>query len=351
MSIYIYITIVLFIYIIHVNRFINLSEEKTRIESELKQKINLSNSSLIQLQAEFEAIQAKLNEKTTLNKKLLQDYSNLHYIIDAKNKSINELKSQITEYSTTNNQLKQDKANYERAILSLKETKQQNLKEIEYLMQQIKQLNTALQQEQQEITSLEEERLRFTGMNQEIKFENTTRSTSIRQMDSTVSYYEKQLSESNQTIQRMADMIKELETQIEDVQKEIDAQSKLSKKVQRSKYENDTQYNGLIEAIDNKNNDIKHYLEELEVLTEEKNKLFEDNAKMYTDVDNLQNHIYTLMEQNKTLVGKLKVIKEQEAKVEYHFERKNQMHSILNNNQDFIAMTMNKGLKLKNEDN
>ena len=336
---------------IHINRFINLSEEKTRIECELKQKINLSNSNLIQLQSEFESVQSKLSEQTALNKKLLQDYSNLHYLIEAKNKSINELKSQINEYSTTNNQLKQDKANYEREILSLKETKQQNLKEIEYLMQQLKQLSSALEQEQQEITSLEQERLRYTGMNQEIKFENTTKSTSIRQMDSTVSYYERQLSESNQTIQRMTDMIKDLEAQIEDVQKEIDAQSRLSKKVQRSKYENDTQYNDLIEAIDLKNNDIKHYLEQLELLTEEKNKLFEDNAKMYTDVDNLQNHIYTLMEQNKTLVGKLKVIKEQEAKVEYHFERKNQMHSILNNNQDFIAMTMSKGFKKKGEDN
>ena len=77
-------------FIEHQSEFINLSEEKNRIENELKQKLNITSTNLFQLQKEFEEIQKKLYEKSSLNKKLLKDYTKIQCDLEAKTKSINQ---------------------------------------------------------------------------------------------------------------------------------------------------------------------------------------------------------------------------------------------------------------------
>ena len=45
----------------------------------------------------------------------------------------------------------------------------------------------------------------------------------------------------------------------------------------------------------------RNYISQIDLLTEEKNKLYEDNTKMYNDIDQLQSHIALLKEQNRKL--------------------------------------------------
>ena len=331
-------------FIEHQSEFINLSEEKNRIENELKQKLNITSTNLFQLQKEFEEIQKKLYEKSSLNKKLLKDYANLQCDLEAKTKSINQLKVQLTEYLVSNRKLKSEKTNYERVILDLKEAKKQYMKEIEYLMNQNHQLSEEIQQEQMMIAQLEEERIKYTSMNQEIIYENTNRTESLKQMDSTVSYYEKQLMESNDTIRRMTNMIKDLEAHIEELQNANEQQSIIDKNEQRKKFQNDNSYTQLQNDIDAKDNEIKDYLAQLESITEQKNLLYDENTKMYNDIDALQNQIYALSEQNKKLCNTLKLINEKEDTIQEHFWRKQQMMNYLKDNRTCIEKIFEKEL-------
>ena len=88
-------------------------------------------------------------------------------------------------------------------------------------------------------------------------------------------------------------MIKELEKQIEELQKELEENNYEEK----SKYSN----KDLIDIIKQKDKEIKQYKIQIELFSEEKSKLYEDNTKMFNDLDRFQKYIYELSQQNKKL--------------------------------------------------
>ncbi len=236
-------------------RFVNLSNEKIAIEKDLKSQIE-------KIKYEKNEYQVKYNEKELLNQKLLEDYANLEYIIQTKDNNIQELKNQLLGYK---------KFKYDDKI------KQENIKEIEFLISQNKTLNKQLDEKERIITQLENEKLKIT---QERKYEKSER---INHKDEKILYYENQLREANQTINKMNVMIKELEKQIEDLQKDINIQNK-------NKTLNED-YILLQSILKNKDEEIQKYINEINVLNEEKTKLYEDNTKMFNDIAHLQNEI------------------------------------------------------------
>ena len=162
----------------------------------------------------------------------------------------------------------------------LKELKKGNLKEIEYLISQNKTLNKQLDEKEKKIILLENEKLKIT---QEIKYEKSDKKTHKKEIEETISYYENKLREANQKINKMNEMIKELEKQIEDLQKDINIQNK-------NKTLNED-YILLQSILKNKDEEIQKYINEINVLNEEKTKLYEDNTKMFNDIAHLQNEI------------------------------------------------------------
>ncbi len=246
-------------------RFVNLSNEKIAIEKDLKSQIE-------KIKYEKNEFEVKYNEKELLNKKLIEDYANLEFIIQTKDNNIKELKNQLLGYK----KLKDDKIKYDKSILELKGLKKENLKEIEYLISQNKTLNKQLDEKERIINKLENEKIKIT---QEIKYEKSDR---INHKDEKILYYENQLREANQTINKMNVMIKELEKQIEDLQKDIN--------MHNNKKLNDD-YILLKNILQNKDEEIKKYINEINILNEEKNKLFEDNTKMFNEISILQNEI------------------------------------------------------------
>ena len=246
-------------------RFVNLSYEKIAIEKDLKSQIE-------KIKYEKNEFQVKYNEKELLNQKLLQDYANLEYIIQTKDNNIQELKSQLLGYK----KLKDDKIKYDKSISELKGLKKENIKEIEYLISQNKTLNKQLDEKERIINKLENEKIKIT---QEIKYEKSDR---INHKDEKILYYENQLREANQTINKMNEMIKELEKQIEDLQKDIDKHN--------NKQLNED-YILLKNILQNKDEEIKKLIIENNILNEQKNKLYEDNTKMFNEISILKNEI------------------------------------------------------------
>ena len=103
-------------------RFINLSEEKTSIEKELKSKLNATNNTIYILTKELENLQKEIEEKNINNNKLFEDCQNLTYLIETKNNTIKQLKS-------SKKQLEQKNINLEYQL-------EQNAKEMQYIKTQ-----------------------------------------------------------------------------------------------------------------------------------------------------------------------------------------------------------------------
>lgn len=264
----------------------------------------------------------------------------MQYSLETKNTQISQLKTQLSDIRASNKKLKDEKTQYEQIILDLKDNKHTAQQEIDYLLQQNNQLTQQLNKEQSVITQLEQQRIKYDTINQDIQNENNTRKTNIKQLDSTILYYEQQLSDSNDTIKRMHQIIKDLENQIEELRNAIEQHTHPSKQEQRIKYDNDHVYTQLQDTLAHKEQQIAQHIQQLDALTEEKAKLFEDNTAMYNDIDQLKAHIYTLTEQNKKLNNKLMMIEEQEHKVQRHIAQRNKLTSALNDNKAYVDITL-----------
>ena len=235
-------------------RFINLSEEKTSIEKELKSKLNATNNTIYILTKELENLQKELEEKNISNNKLFEDCQNLTYLIETKNNTIKQLKS--------------SKKQLEKKNLELEYQLEQNTKEIDYIKTQ----------------NL------FQGLSPDNRETINTKNE----------YYEKQLNDSNETIKKMGEMIHELEKQIEELQKELESNNYIECKNNINNINNNGMKD-LVDLIKKKDKEIKQYQVDIRILNEEKSKLYEDNTKMYTNLDRFQKYIMKLIEENKNL--------------------------------------------------
>ena len=83
---------------------------------------------------------------------------------------------------------------------------------------------------------------------------------------------------------------------------------KIQKEIEENNYQERKKYDNnkeLLDIIKQKDKEIKQYKIQLELISEEKNKLYEDNTKMYTNLDNFQKYILKLIEENKNLSEKI----------------------------------------------
>ena len=74
--------------------FINLSNEKAKMENDLKSQLKEANETILSLENEVNTLTKKLQEKSILNKKLQKDNSNYE-------NSFGQMKSQIKDYKNS----------------------------------------------------------------------------------------------------------------------------------------------------------------------------------------------------------------------------------------------------------
>ncbi len=87
----------------------------------------------------------------------------------------------------------------------------------------------------------------------------------------------------------MNNMIILLEKQIKEFQKDINLQN------------NNKNYNELRKILNNKEEEIKKYINEINILNEEKTKLYEDNSKMFNDIAYLQKKLIQFSKNKKII--------------------------------------------------
>lgn len=214
------------------SEFIELANEKSKMENKFMREIQEANEKIFTLEEDNKELSLLVTKKNAIIQKLQKENGKLDIVI-----------KQYQSKEKTKNALEQEKEKLELIVKKQKEEKKQYKAEIELLLSQNKLLE------------------------KEIKSRETN-----KEEEGAIEYYEQQLDESNNTIKRMSDMIKELEGQIEDLQNEIERQT--SKNINED--------------------DIKNYISQINLLSEEKKKLYEDNTKMFNEIDKLQNQIELL---------------------------------------------------------
>jgi len=284
------------------NEFNLLSDEKLKLEYEYKTKSESTNKQLNDLRYDLENLRIAFTEKLSQNKKLFQDYSNIQIILETKTNEINDLHLQLNENVQDNGKLYEEKSDLEKIVQELRENKYRNKSDYDRMQEENQKLHKKCKEEEFIIKNLEQERNRLLSLNEELKYENSNLHSKIKQRDENLIYYQKQLDDSNKTISRMSNNIKDLETQSDRLRLELENQTNINIKANRIRIEHEITYEKFSRLITEKEGEIKNLINQLDSLTIQKEKLYEDNTKMYNEIDRLKNHIYVLTQQNEKVI-------------------------------------------------
>ena len=99
-----------------------LSEEKLRLEYELKQKKEAADKMIIDLRQNLENLQLDFSDKVQVNKKLYSDNSSFYKIVETRNAEINEIKEDRNRIIDENSDLRERLNQLENAQLHDKNT-------------------------------------------------------------------------------------------------------------------------------------------------------------------------------------------------------------------------------------
>lgn len=169
-------------------------------------------------------------------------------------------------------------------------------------------MNKILREDEAIIKNLENDRTRLLNINNELKLEIRNLTENMRNKDETIDFQNKELNEAKSNIERMEINIKNIELKNSELKNEISDITFNVQKESRIRSDRERDIENLNKIIKEKENDIKKFLDEIEFIQNEKNKLYEDNTKMFNEIDSLKNHIYVLTDQNQQvlLIIKLK---------------------------------------------
>lgn len=169
---------------------------------------------------------------------------------------------------------------------------------MDHLSQENQKLNKILREDESIIKDLENERTKLLNLNNELKLEIKEISNSLRNRDENLSFQNKQIDDLNLDINRLNNIIRDLELKNSELKNEISDKSFMIQKESRSKADREKEIEGLNKIIKEKERDIKKFLDELDFIQNEKNKLYEDNTRMFNELDRLKKHIYIITDQN-----------------------------------------------------
>ena len=124
----------------------------------------------------------------------------------------------------------------------------------------------------------------------------------MRTREESLNYHQKQLDESNRTMNRLNNQIRDLEIQNEKLSEELNNLDNINQKEVRLRIEKEKSFEDLEKHNKEKDRNIKQCLVDLDSLQEEKDKLLEDNTKMFNELDRLKNHIFVITEQNQRVL-------------------------------------------------
>ena len=311
----------------------------------ISQNNSVLNEAFYSLQNDFKNVQMELEEKAKMNKKLYEDFNNILSCLEKEIEVTEKLKKEKDIYEQSNKDLNEEKKNFGEYMLSLNNSKEEYLKELDFLVKQNNLLDQQIQIEQNEVNQLEQEKNKYMALNKEIKFQNNSKLNIIKINDEAIKYFQQQLNNTNITLNKMINMINEREEYYKSLQNQYEECRNRHKIIENKKFNNDKIYNELMSNIQKKEVNINDSINVLDSMSGEKEQLFDYNTKIYNDLDRLQNHIYVLSDQNQKLLEKIKKYKNTEEIINNYIKAKKEMNEKLQQEQIFLENKIGNQLK------
>ena len=278
-----------------------LSEEKLRLEYEIKQRTEMYEKQVIDLRQTNENLQLELSDKIQVNKKLFADNNSLFRLKESLNNEINDLKMQINSLIDENsvfrnklNQLETNVSSEKNANSILKGQYDSVLREMDKANRTISDLNDLLKQSHGEKGNLS---LKL----EESKRDNSNLSVQLKRKEDNLQFATKQIDDLNNTCQLLKGKLLEEERKGQQQNVEI---SQLSSALNAER--------GLRNSLEKSNEQLETLLNEKD---KENRKLYSDNTELRANFDRsgldnrilanendkLKNHILVLTEQNQVV--------------------------------------------------
>ena len=166
-------------------------------------------------------------------------------------------------------------------------------------------LQNDLNQDREIIKSLDSERINLINITAELNREIKDLKNMLRSRDELTKEQKKQIEELNQVFKEFDLNQRSLELKISEMSNEIKEKNYIALKESRIRLDRDEKNENLEKIIKEKDKEIKKIIDDLDFLYQQKDKLYEDNSRMFNELDRLKKHIYIITDQNQQVIFKI----------------------------------------------
>jgi len=170
-------------------------------------------------------------------------------------------------------------------------------------------LNKIIKEDESIIKNLENERNKVLNINNDLKIEAKELKNSLRSKEDTISFQKKQLDDANINMNKLENLIREFELKNSELKNELTDKAYIVQKESRIRNDREKDIDSLSKIIKDKERDFKKAFDDLHFVQNEKDKLYEDNTRMFNELDRLKKHIYIITDQNQQVLNILINIK------------------------------------------
>jgi chromosome segregation ATPase len=317
-----------------------LCEEKLNLEYELKGKTENGNKAISELQLQNENILNELNDKIAMNKKLYNDNDNLYRTFETKKNENLRFRNQLAEQEELLAKLSNDKNVLQRQILTMNQTKQSHLTNIQTLQDELHRLNQLYTLKEQNIKDqIERNQQMVKELNSQQSENNALKSKLQFQQDS-LNNFQKQLSLANDTITKMDRDLHLLSNQLYKNKSELNNLNN-DLKQESSRRDNIERNNQRLESI------IKERDIDINKMNNENNELNMNIEGINNDIQNLngelekyKQHIMLLTEQNDKLSNELEVVLDRDMKLRMMLNRTERLGMLTEQNRQIVENSL-----------
>ena len=335
-----------------------ISEEKLRLEYELRQTENEKGKVMCQFRNENEKIKKEINEKNDLNAKLFNDNNNLFGVLEEKSKENQALKAKVCFQNGTLQELNQGKLVIEKDIYNLNNLKERHINDIRNLNNEIHNINKRNEEMNSTINSRNCMNMKIIS---EVNNEKNINCNLLRQLqdkEMMVNRMQQELVLTNDTLKRLEkdlNYVMGLNKQNGDEINRCNNDILKVNEMQNKLMQDNNRINNLIQM---REQDIKNISNDIEVNKKCVNDLNNDINNINQLIEAYKRHIMVLVEKNEKLSLELKEIISGDDqlmgilnRVEYLKGIKEENKNIINNSLENIKTHMrnngNKGFVVK----
>ena len=318
-----------------------ITEERNRLEYELKQKCDSTNKIISELQLERENLQSALNEKLAINKTLFNDNNSLFASLEAKNAEVENLKEALNERDEIIAHLQEEKHNFECHNNDLNDIKKSNETTICKMDNDLKHLNKICEDQDKLISNLNNDKKKLIDQLTTLNFENKNIIQKLKGTSEKLTITTQQLDDANKTVMRLDDNLNKTEQTLNATKNDLDNATNQLNIEKRAHIEFQEKAQELDATLKDKINEIKAMNADIVSLNENVDRLSQEKFKNNNDIDKYKSHITFLTEIIQKLTNELEEVVERDKKLRIILSTGDKIKDVLENNRNDIDAALN----------